>query len=298
MPASRPKTPVRVPPNAAGNTLIVEHAPGDAAREPAPSVDFDPLTLPAGGERLQTELDTLAERFDQLHAQLRQAQKLASLGATAAIIAHEFNNLFTPIVAYARQALDTDDVPLMRKALEKTLTQVETMRHMSDRVIGLAKQSDNAIRPVNVTKVAENAIECLCRDLAKDNISVQMQVDPALAVRANESTLLQVLFNLVINARQAMLGRRGRLTVDAARREQRVDISVRDTGCGIPPENLDRIFEPFFSTKTSADKPDRRGLGLGLAICREMIEELGGTITVASEVNVGTTFTINLPAAE
>jgi signal transduction histidine kinase len=168
---------------------------------------------------------------------------------------------------------------------------------MSDRVIGLAKQGDSAIKSVNVAKVAGNAIECLCRDLGKDNITVSTQIDPNLAVRANESSLLQVMFNLVINARQAMLGRRGRLTIDAAARDGRVDISVRDSGCGIPPENLDRIFEPFFSTKTNADKPDRRGLGLGLAICRDMIEELDGTIRVASEVGVGTTFTINLPLA-
>ncbi len=257
----------------------------------------DPITLPGGTDRLQTELDHLADKFDQLHAQLRQSQKLASLGATAAIIAHEFNNLFTPIVAYARQALDTGDVPLMRKALEKTLTQVDIMRHMSDRVIGLAKQSDHAIKSVNVAKAVENAIECLCRDLGKDNISVQVQIDPELAVRVNESALLQVLFNLVINARQAMLGRRGRLTVDAAARDGRVSLNVRDTGCGIPTENLTRIFEPFFTTKTSTDKPERRGLGLGLAICREMIEELNGQITVASQVDVGTTFTINLPQA-
>ena len=271
--------------------------PEDISLEPASSMVSAPITLPGGSDRLQTELDHLADKFDQLHAQLRQSQKLASLGATAAIIAHEFNNLFTPIVAYARQALDTGDVPLMRKALEKTLTQVDIMRHMSDRVIGLAKQSDHAIKSVNVAKAVENAIECLCRDLGKDNISVQVQIDPELAVRVNESALLQVLFNLVINARQAMLGRRGRLTVDAAARDGRVSLNVRDTGCGIPTENLTRIFEPFFTTKTSTDKPERRGLGLGLAICREMIEELNGQITVASQVDVGTTFTINLPQA-
>jgi C4-dicarboxylate-specific signal transduction histidine kinase len=285
---------MRIPPSRSEATTVLTTDPGPLGLD----ITSDPITLPPGGDRLQTELDRLADRFDQMQAQLRQAQKLASLGATAAIIAHEFNNLFTPIVAYGRQALDTGDVGLMRKALEKTLTQVDIMRHMSDRVIGMAKQSDNAVKAVNVAKAVENAIDCLCRDLAKDNITVHMQIDPALTVRTNESALLQVLFNLVINARQAMLGRRGRLTMDAAARDGRVEICVRDTGCGIPPENLERIFEPFFTTKSSADKPDRRGLGLGLAICREMIEELGGSIKVASQVNVGTTFTIDLPQAE
>lgn len=293
MSMSRAKAPTRIPPprgDSAQNTITTE--------TPGPVGFDDPITLTTHADRLQTEFDNLVTRIEQLQAQVRQAQKLASLGATAAMIAHEFNNLFTPIVAYARHALDTSDVPLMKKALEKTLTQVETMRNMSDRVIGLAKQGDAAIRAVNVAKIAGNAVECLCRDLGKDNITVQTQIDPTLEVRANESSLLQVMFNLVINARQAMLGRRGRLTIDASAREGRVDLSVRDTGCGIPPENLHRIFEPFFSTKTNADKPDRRGLGLGLAICREMIEELDGTIQVTSEVGVGTTFTINLPQAQ
>jgi signal transduction histidine kinase len=292
MPLSRTNLPTRTPPPRGG-----AFTSNDSTNPDGPAGLDSPTTLTTPADRLQTELESVAERIDQLHAQLRQAQKLASLGATAAVIAHEFNNLFTPIVAYARHALDTDDVPLMKRALEKTLTQVEIMRNMSDRVIGLAKQGDSGLKAVNVAAVVSNAIECLCRDLNKDNITVQTQIDPALTVRANESSLLQVLFNLVINARQAMLGRRGRLTVDAAAQDGRVRISVRDTGCGIPPENLDRIFEPFFSTKTNADKPDRRGLGLGLSICRDMIEELDGTIRVTSEVNVGTTFTLDLPEA-
>lgn len=293
MSLSRAKAPMRVPPQRGGG-----FSGGIPAGLAAPLGLDDGSTLTTHVDHLQTELDGLANQIDQLHAQLRQAQKLASLGATAAVIAHEFNNLFTPIVAYARHALDTGDVPLMKKALEKTLTQVDTMRNMSDRVVGLAKQGDSAVKSVKVAAIVTNAVECLCRDPAKDNITVNTQIDPALCVRANEASLLQVLFNLVINARQAMLGRRGRLTLDAAARDGRVDINVRDSGCGIPTENLERIFEPFFSTKTNADKPDRRGLGLGLAICRDMIEELGGTIAVTSEVNVGTTFTINLPQAE
>jgi two-component system, NtrC family, sensor kinase len=295
--AGQPRSPVRIPP-ARGNPARADHLSGGSVLPIPAAGEHSPTNLTFNGERLQTELERLGDRFELLHAQLRQSQKLASLGATAATIAHEFNNLFTPIVAYARQALDTGDVPLMRKALEKTLAQVDVMRNMCDRVVGLARQSDGGVKPVNVAKVATEAIECLCRDPAKDNITVQVQIDPNLTARTNEGALLQVLFNMVINARQAMLGRRGRLTIDAAAADGRVAINVRDSGSGIAPENLDRVFEPFFTTKSSADRPDRRGLGLGLSICREMIEDLGGTIRVASQVNVGTTFTIDLPAEE
>jgi two-component system, NtrC family, sensor kinase len=255
--------------------------------------------LATDGAALQSHVDHLASQFDVMKAQLRQMQKLASVGTTAAMMAHEFNNLLTPVVAYARHALDSGDVELMRTALNKTLERTAILNQMASRIIGLARQRDSAIQAIKLKPLVENAIGCLCRDPSKDNIAVNVQIDPELAVRANENQLLQVLFNLVINARQAMLGRRGRLTVDAAPApDGKVLISVRDTGCGIAPEHLPRIFEAFFSTKTSTDKPDRAGLGLGLCICQQMIEELGGTITVASEVNVGTTFTVALPPAE
>jgi len=294
--ASEPsKTPVRTPPARDGLKPSPSPAATVAIPRPAPGVS----TLAKDAYALQAQVDELARQFEKMQAQLRQAQKLASLGTTAAMIAHEFNNLFTPVVAYAQQALDTADVELMKTALAKTLDRTNAMRQMADRVIGLARQPAGGIRSVNVRQLAENAVGCLCRDLGKDNIALNIQIDPGLTVRANENQLLQVMFNLAVNARQAMLGRRGRLTIDATLAgEDAVEINVRDTGCGIAPENLARIFEPFFSTKQDADKPDRRGLGLGLAISHGIIEDLGGTISVISEVGVGTTFTIHLPKGE
>lgn len=294
--ASQPsKIPVRTPPAREG--VIPPPQPAAPAQVPHPASNVS--TLARDAYALQAQVDELARQFEKMQAQLRQAQKLASLGTTAAMIAHEFNNLFTPVVAYAQQALDTGDVELMKTALAKTLDRTNAMRQMADRVIGLARQPAGGVRSVNVRQLAENAVGCLCRDVGKDNIGLNIQIDPGLAVRANENQLLQVMFNLVVNARQAMLGRRGRLTIDAAPiDEDRVEINVRDTGCGISAENLTRIFEPFFSTKQDADKPDRRGLGLGLAISRSIVEDLGGSIAAASEVNVGTTFTLNLPKAD
>lgn len=292
-PARRP--PERIPPpRIEGWTAARPAVTPGAAATPADR------TLRESMDPLQAHLDRLQAEFDLLKRQLRQAQKLASIGTSTAMIAHEFNNLFTPVVAYAQHALDTDDVELMRKALAKTVDRCATMRNMADRLIGLAKNADSAVKTIRVLDVAQAAIECLGRDPQKDNITVNLQIDPDLTVRANENGLMQVLFNLVINARQALLGRgRGRLTLDAAPTpEGRVEINVRDNGCGIPAENLERIFEPFFSTKQDADKPDRRGLGLGLAICREIIEELDGRLSVSSEVNKGTTFTIILPRGE
>jgi len=299
MPSPPVKKPIRIPPASHGkNPSSPAVRPPERPGSGMPiNVEADTVTKDAFA--LQDHLDLLENQFAQMRAQLRQTQKLAALGTTTAMIAHEFNNFFTPIVAYAQHALDTEDVELMRIALKRTLANIASMRHMADQVLGLAKQSDDVRKPIHVKELVDNALVCLGRDLSKDNITVNIQIDSALAVRANENQLLQVLYNLIINARQAMLGKRGRLTVDAAcTPDGQVEINVRDTGCGIEPGKIERIFEPFYSTKQNANKPDQKGLGLGLSICREIIEELDGSIEVASEKGAGTTFTIILPQAD
>jgi len=295
MPVPPRQTPTRMPPprSTASDAGQAPPLPSPPALPPHVS------NLTTDAYALQAQLDQLAHQFDWLKAQLRQSQKLATLGTTAAMIAHELNNMLTPVVAYTREALDRDDVELMRTALTKTLDRAGVMRVMIDRVIGLARQPGTVIRSVKLLQIVEEAIGCLGRDLTKDNIQVNLQIDEHLAVRANENQLLQVLLNLLTNARQAMLGRRGRLAIDAVPLQDRqVQVSVRDTGCGIAPEHLAAVFDPFFSTRSHADKPDQCGLGLGLPICRDIIEELGGEIDVTSEVGTGTTFTILLPQAD
>ncbi len=269
---------------------------------PAGAAGVAPDTLRsvvADEHALQVHVDQLERQFLSLREQLRHTQRLASIGTMAAMIAHEFNNLFTPVMAYARQALDTGDVELMKKALDKALTNIQIIRQMSDRIVGLVKNGETGSTPHPLRKLVEDALGCLGRDLIKDNIALNVQIDPQLCVRVNGHQIQQVLLNLILNARQAMLGRRGRLTIDAAPDASgRIAVHVRDTGCGIREEDLPRIFEPFFSTKQYADKPDKRGLGLGLTICKEIVEEHGGELTVESRIGVGTTFTLTLPANE
>lgn len=266
--------------------------PADIARDTETSVAAD-------AHLLQTQFDRLEHQFLTLRDQLRHTQKLASLGTMSAMLAHEFNNLFTPIMAYAQAALDGNDVELMKKALQKTLTNTQIMRNMSDRLVGLVKNGETGTSRYPVLKLVEDSLGCLCRDMTKDNITVAVQIDAELSVRVNGHQMQQVLYNLILNARQAMLGRKGRLAIDAEPTGTGfVAVHVRDTGCGITEENMGHIFDAFFSTKQNAAKPDQRGLGLGLAICRDLVEENGGQIAVESRVGAGTTFTITLPAAE
>src|SRR5206468_2512139 len=131
-------------------------------------------------------------------------------------------------------------------------------------------------------------------------IALRVQVQPDLIVNGDPVQLEQVLLNLLINARQAMLGKGGSLTVKAHRVEGTTEVRVQviDTGPGIHEKNVAKIFTPFFTTKGTARRGETRGTGLGLAICKEIVEHHQGRIEVASEVGRGTTFTMYLPPGE
>ena len=243
-------------------------------------------------------------QLDFLREQLTESQRLATIGTISAVIAHEFNNLLTPIVSYSQYALQSansakpDDV-LIKKALTKSFQSSEKAGRICTSLLALARGESTAER-VMVQKLVEETLLVLARDPQKDGIALRVQVQPDLALDADAVQLEQVLLNLLINARQAMLGSRGgSITI----RAHDVDgtgelrIQVIDTGPGIPPKVLPRIFEPFFTTKSTAKKGETRGTGLGLAICKEIIEHHGGRIEVQSEVGKGTTFNLCLPAA-
>jgi len=257
----------------------------------------DETVQQTAGALVEQQLHTLEAQIGDLRKQLREAQRLAALGTMAAMIAHEFNNLMTPVISYAQYALEKNDDGLMRRAVEKALQQAKRASQMCDRILGVATQQHLGPGPVQIKPLVEETVASLGRDLGKDNIQVRIEIPDDIRVRAHAGHLQQVLLNLILNARQAMLGRPGILTISAAPvGENQVAIKVKDTGCGIRPEDLDRIFEPFFTTRRHADRPDQRGIGLGLTVCKDLVEEDGGSIEVQSEVNKGTTFTITLPA--
>ncbi len=247
---------------------------------------------------VQGHLDLLEDRLGLLSKQLRQAQKLAAMGTMSAMLAHEFNNLLTPVVSYGQYALSKNDPELMRSALHKTLSQTDKISTLCGRVLGMAADQDLGPTATVLKQVVDEAVACLGRDLCKDNITLLIDIDPDLKVRANANQLQQVLFNLVLNARQAMLGRPGRLNITAQRDEQQVKLKVQDTGVGISSDDLPHIFEPFFTTKRHADRPDKRGIGLGLVVCRDIVVDHDGAIEAESELGAGTTFTVTLPAAD
>lgn len=268
-----------------------------------------PRTQVEPAEAVTASLDVLQSDLSRLKQQVRQSQRLAALGTSAAMFAHEVNNMMTPIVGYAKFAINKGDPETMVKALQTTLTQADSLIAMAGRILGLVVDEPVSFKPVVVAQAVANANECQCRDLSKDGIALNLDIPEELKVWADAKQLQQVLFNLFLNARDALDGGRGTISVRAhATDEDTIVITVSDTGHGIKPEHLGSIFDSFFTTK-SADRVSgvqpgepvsnsKSGSGLGLAICRDIIEEHRGTITAQSEVGRGTTFTITLPSAD
>lgn len=259
-----------------------------------------PVPVPVE-DALNEQLLNAQQQLDFLRDQLTESQRLATIGTIAAVIAHEFNNLLTPIVSYSQYALqsangDKPDMELIKKALSRSFQSSEKAGKICRSMLGLARGEFN-FGPVGVQKLIDEVLSVLARDPQKDGIALRVQVQPDLEVEGDAVQLEQVLLNLLINARQAMLGKSGSLTIKAHRVEEQNELKLQviDTGPGIPEKLLPKIFQPFFTTKGTARKGEAKGTGLGLAICKEIIERHNGRIQVTSEVGKGTTFSIYLP---
>jgi len=263
--------------------------------------DSQPPILSAE-ETLCRQVDLVQRQLSTLQDQLTESQRLATIGTIAAVIAHEFNNLLTPIVSYSQYALssaesDTPDMILIRKALTKAFSSAEKAGKICTSMLSLAR-GESTTGQVEVQKLVDEVLLVLARDPQKDGIALRVQVHPNLRVAGDCVQLEQVLLNLLINARQAMLGKGGSLTIKAQKIDggNEVKIQVIDTGPGIPEKLLPKIFQPFFTTKGTTRNGEPRGTGLGLAICKDIIEHHKGRIEVESTIGRGTTFTIYLPA--
>lgn len=237
------------------------------------------------------------EQLAVLHQQLVQAQRLTAIGELTSTVVHEFNNVLTTIINYAKLGLRHKDEATRDKALAKILSAGERAATITNSVLGMARNRSDSFEPTDLTKIIDETLVLLDRELHKYRISVETQIHPTPPANAIGNQIQQVLLNLVINARQA-IAEGGRIVVglshDAV--HDTVDLSVRDTGSGIPADRLPHIFDPFFSTKSRPDRSGKGGTGLGLSTCRTIIEQHRGRIRVESTVGVGTCFTIKLPA--
>ena len=187
------------------------------------------------------------------------------------------------------------DHDLCQKALQKTSKNSRRAREIMESILAVANGHTREAQSCNLNALICEIFNCLCRDFSKDAITVNVDVPDDLTVWAVGVEIQQVLMNLILNARDAMIENGGTLTISATENIDLVRIQLTDTGCGIDPENIDDIFDPFFSTKSDSDSSQTGSYGLGLAFCKSVIEQLNGSIDLDSTPSRGTTFTITLP---
>ena len=245
------------------------------------------------------EVPTQAEQIAWLKDQLAHAQRLTALGELLGTTTHEFNNLLMTIINYAKIGLRHKDVPTRDKALDKILAAGNRAARITNGILGLARNRSNDFVPTDLAKLVDDAMVLLEREMSKYRVAVERVFEPAPMALANGNQIQQVLLNLLVNARQAMPNG-GKVIVRISHDPQLnvVDLTVRDTGSGIEPSRLRRIFDPYYSTKDGPDATGKGGTGLGLSTCRDIIEAHHGKILVASTVGRGTAFTLRLPVAE
>jgi signal transduction histidine kinase len=245
-----------------------------------------------------SETSSLQQQIELLKQQLAQAQKLTALGELVSTTTHEFNNVLMTIINYAKLGLRHKDNANREKCFDKILTAGNRAAKITNTVLGIARNRSSGQEPTDLKQLIEDTLTLLEREMNKYRITVEKQfpvVPPAL-VAGNQ--IQQVLLNLLVNARQAMPNG-GRLLIKLVHdaENEMIDLVVRDYGAGIPAEKLPHIFEPFYTTKSGPDASGKGGTGLGLSMCRDIIEAHHGRIRVESSPGKGTAFTLKLPIA-
>jgi signal transduction histidine kinase len=244
--------------------------------------------------RHQQQVAKLNAEVLELRRLLRQAQRMASVGTMTAMIAHEVNNILTPIINYAQMAKTNPD--LTGKAITRAADGGLRAAEICSAILGMTHNSPAELETVSLRVLLKEMIVAMGRDFSKDRIKLVIDIPYDLQITTRKIELQQVLLNLLINARTAVMQKRTtrRIEVHASEEAAIVTICVADTGMGITPGNLKQIFNPFFTTKDASEDQDQ-GHGLGLALCREIVESLGGDISAHSGRNKGATFVIHLP---
>jgi PAS domain S-box-containing protein len=239
-------------------------------------------------------MDDITERIE-LEAQLSQSDKLSSIGLLAAGVAHEVNTPLAVISSYTQMLSkqlqgDSQKAALLEKITRQTFRASEIVNNL----LNFSRTSGSEIGDVDVNKVIADTLALLEHQFKVAKVEVQNTPEPKLpAIQGNAGRLQQVFLNLFLNAKDAMPGG-GTLRVATLNGES-VSVSISDTGTGIAPEHIQRIYDPFFTTKTSPREGQPRGTGLGLSVTYGIIQEHAGKIHVESSPGAGTTFTLDFP---
>ncbi|MFQ6043560.1 MAG: nitrogen regulation protein NR(II), partial [Candidatus Poribacteria bacterium] len=233
----------------------------------------------------------LTER-KEMEKQILRADKLATLGQLAAGIAHEIRNPLAGISGAAQ--ILKDEIPktdLHWEILDEIVEKIKTLENSISDFLRFARPAPLQLSPTDINEVVQSVLFLINKQREMQGVSIVTEYDDSLPIiMADAEQIQQVILNLALNALQAIDEKGGRVlfkTFQTSVPDPQIVVEISDTGVGIPPENLSRIFNPYFTTKGE-------GTGLGLSIAQRIVEEHGGSISVESEVGKGTTFRVSL----
>ena len=296
-----------------GKTYVQDHLEIKTARNESVPVTLETSVLKAGNGEVVGAIATLKDMtlLRQMETQLIRSERFSALGEMAAGVAHEIKNPLNAIMGFSQRLSDKLQEPSLRKYADIISEEVRRMDTIVNDVLEYSRPDRIHKSPSDVRQVLEETLSFLGEKLEKAKVDVERAYAPNLpSVPLDVPKVRQVVLNLILNAIQAMprggkLTLRTRLIDGLAPETDKVDnkavfferlflqqkmlsIEVGDTGCGIPKENMGKLFHPFFTTKTT-------GTGLGLSICHKIIQSHGGSLDVDSVVGKGSVFIIRLP---
>ena len=243
-----------------------------------------------------TERKRIEKEQKNIQDQLAQSEKLSALGEFISGIAHEINNPLTGILGFSQLLLDSDCNSTTKKDVEKIHTEAMRCVEIVNNLLSFAREQKPERCYVNVNSVVESALNLKTYQLKVDGVEIVKKLSELLPkTMADPHQLEQVFLNIITNAHQAMIYVKEKrcLTIQTETDEDIIRIKITDTGPGIPPEHLKRIFEPFYTTKEVG-----QGTGLGLSLSYGFIQEHAGSIYATSKLGEGATFVIELPITE
>tara|TARA_A100001037_G_scaffold50556_1_gene42566 strand:- start:245 stop:1057 length:813 start_codon:yes stop_codon:yes gene_type:complete len=252
-----------------------------------------------GLDTCNQEVEILRDQVEALKRQLIDAQRLTALGELVGTTTHEFNNILMTIMNYTQMAMRHDDEEMRQKSFDRILDASQRAAKITNSVLGMARNRSDTKEPTDLSRIIDDALVLLEREMNKYRISLDVQMDTVPLSDVNGNQIQQVLLNLLINARQAMPdGGNLWIRLNHDKDTNCNHLIIRDAGSGIAEEKLRKIFNPFFTTKAGPDESGKGGTGLGLSSCKHIIEDHQGKMRVESTVGIGTQFTIMLPVCE
>jgi signal transduction histidine kinase/ActR/RegA family two-component response regulator len=299
--------------------LALERNKVEAANEQLEhTVEKRTALLALANEELRRQIDAhqqLDEEKKQLEEQLRQAQKMEAIGTLAGGIAHDFNNILAAIMGHTELAvMQIDEKEQAERCLSEVLRASDRAKDLVYQILSFSRQSDSDLKPLQISTIIKEALR-LIRSTLPTTISIHKSIENQESIIVGNATQIhQILMNLCTNAAHAMKNGDGTLSVSLRAEDITIDdlsmtssgsypsnlgpgryvcLVVADTGHGIPPHLVNRIFDPYFTTKEKDV-----GTGLGLAVVQGIVQNHGGAIEVNSRPGRGTTFHIYLPRVE